>query len=64
MGTRLRRVAVTNQRFTPGAQEQAAVNQVELVVRSRLEELMGAHPITNHEFDSALVETICMVLGV
>lgn len=58
MGTLLRRVAVTNQRFTPGAQEQAAVNQVELVVRSRLEELMGAYPITNHEFDSALVEML------
>jgi SNF2 family DNA or RNA helicase len=54
MGTRLRRVAVTNQRFTAGAREQAAVNQVELVVRSRLEELMSAHAITNHEFDSAL----------
>lgn len=64
MGTRFRRVAVTNQRFTPGAQEQAAVNQVELVVRSRLEELMGAHPITNHEFDAALVETLCSVLTV
>lgn len=63
MGTRLRRVAVTNQCFTTGAQEQAAANQVELVVRSRLEELMGAHPITNHEFDSALVETLRVVVA-
>lgn len=58
MGTRLRRVAVTNQRFTTRAQEQAAANQVELVVRSHLEELIGAHPITNHEFDNALLETV------
>lgn len=58
MGTRLRRVAVTNQRFTTGAQEQAAANQVELVVRSRLEELIGALPITNHEFDCALQEMV------
>lgn len=55
-GTRFRRLAVTNQRFTAGAREQAAANQVELVVRSRLEELLGAHPITNHEFDGALQE--------
>lgn len=63
MGTRLRRVAVTNQRFTTGAQEQAAANQVELVVRSRLEELLGAHPITNHELDSALVDTLRIVVA-
>lgn len=61
MGTRFRRVAVTNQCFTASAKEQAAVNQVELVVRSRLEELMGAHPITNHEFDAALVQMLCEV---
>lgn len=58
MGTRLCRVAVTNQRFTAGAQEQAEANQVELVIRSRLEELLGAHPITNHEFDGALQEMV------
>jgi HJR/Mrr/RecB family endonuclease len=63
MGTRLRRVAVTNQRFTSGAQEQAAANQVELVVRPRLEELLGAHPITNHEFDSALVDSLRVVVS-
>lgn len=55
-GTRFRRLAVTNQRFTAGAQEQAGANQVELIVRSRLEELLGTHPITNHEFDGALQE--------
>lgn len=55
-GTRLRRLAVTNQRFTTGAREQAAANQVELVIRSHLEEMLGANPITNHEFDTALLE--------
>lgn len=55
-GTRFRRVAVTNQRFTTGAQEQASANQVELVARARLEEMLGKHPVTNHEFDVALQE--------
>ena len=53
-GTRFRRFAVTNQRFTSGAVLQAEANQVELVTRARLEELLGAHPLTNHEFDEAL----------
>ncbi|OZI74249.1 SNF2-related protein [Bordetella genomosp. 12] len=53
-GTRFRKVAVTNQTFTRGALEQAQANQVELVMRPRLEELLGAHPITNHEFDDVL----------
>ncbi|MEO3711488.1 SNF2-related protein [Roseateles flavus] len=57
-GTRFRKVAVTNQRFTAGAREQASANQVELVVRSLIEELLGAHPITNHEFDGALQELV------
>jgi hypothetical protein len=56
--TRFRRVAVTNQNFTSGAQEQAAANQVELVVRVHLEEMLGSHPVTNHEFDAALQEQI------
>jgi hypothetical protein len=54
--TRFRRLAVTNQRFTAGAREQASADQVELTVRSRLEEMLGAHPITNHELDGALQE--------
>lgn len=58
MGTRLRRLAVTNQYFTAGAQNQAEANQVELIVRTQLEELLGVYPITNHEFDSALLEMI------
>ncbi|MCW5640967.1 MAG: restriction endonuclease [Rhodoferax sp.] len=53
-GTRFRRIAVTNQGFTSNAVAQAAANHVELVTRMRLEELLGAHPLTNHEFDEAL----------
>lgn len=53
-GTRFRKVAVTNQGFTSGAQEQAVANQVELVVRERLADLLKRHPITNYEFDDAL----------
>lgn len=54
--TRFRRLAVTNQRFTSGAQEQATANQVEMTVRTHLEEMLGAYPVTNHEFDTALQE--------
>ncbi|RQP65226.1 hypothetical protein DF013_34295 [Burkholderia ubonensis] len=53
-GTKFRRLAVTNQAFTRAAVTQAEANQVELVTRSRLEELMGAHPVSNHEFDEVL----------
>ena len=55
-GTRFRRLAVTNQGFTTGAREQAIANRVELVVRSQLEEMLGEHPITNHELDEAFRE--------
>ncbi|TCT11166.1 SNF2-related protein [Paralcaligenes ureilyticus] len=54
--TRFRRLAVTNQRFTPSACGQAVANQVELIDRPRLEELLGGHPITNYDFDEALRE--------
>lgn len=54
--TRFKAVAVANQTFTPNAVQAAALNQVELVPRSRLEELLGQHPITNHEFDDALLD--------
>lgn len=54
-GTRLRRLAVTNQRFTTGAAEHANGNQVELVTRSQLVNYMAEHPVTNIEFDDALV---------
>ncbi|GAB7535224.1 SNF2-related protein [Burkholderia sp. 3C] len=60
-GTRFRRIAVTNQGFTSGAREQAAANQVELVVRERLAELLNLYPITNYEFDDALQDAATMV---
>ena len=55
-GTKFRRLAVTNQAFTRAAVMQAEANQVELVTRSRIEELMGAHPVSNYEFDEVLQE--------
>lgn len=55
-GTRLRKVAVTNQFFTKGAVSQAEVNHVELVTRTSLAEMLGAHPVTNYEFDDALMD--------
>lgn len=54
-GTRLRKVAVTNQGFNATAIEQAAVNQVELITRRQLEELLGQHPVSNLELDEALL---------
>jgi SNF2 family DNA or RNA helicase len=59
-GTRFRRVAVTNQRFTSGAIEQAGLNQVELLSRPRLEELLAANPINNHELDGALQDSMLL----
>lgn len=53
-GTRLRKVAVTNQAFTSSAIVQAEANQVELVTRQRLAEFLADYPITNYEFDEAL----------
>lgn len=55
-GTRLRKVAITNQGFNASAIEQAAANQVDLITRRQLEEFLGMHPVTNLEFDDALVE--------
>jgi hypothetical protein len=37
---------------------QAEANHIELVTRVSLEELLGKHPITNHEFDGALLQSI------
>lgn len=53
---RFKAVAVSNQNFTASAIQTAAMNQVELVARARLEELLAKHPITNFEFDDALLE--------
>lgn len=46
---------VTNQRFTARALEQAATNQIEVVMRAQLEVWLGSNPITNHEFDEAVL---------
>lgn len=54
-GTQFRKVAVTNQVFTAGAVSQAAANDVQVIVRLELENMLGAHPITNFEFDQELV---------
>lgn len=54
-GTRFRRVAVTNQGFNRGAIEHAEANQVRLVTRARLGELLGVYPITNYEFDDEVM---------
>lgn len=53
-GTMFKRVAVTNQAFTHGAAVRADENNVELVTRSELEELLGRYPTSNYEFDDAL----------
>ena len=54
-GTRFKKVAVTNQGFTTGAVTQADANQVHLVTRSRIEDWLGAKPITNYEFEEELM---------
>jgi hypothetical protein len=36
---------------------QAGANRVELVTRVHIEELLDRHPITNYEFDDALLES-------
>jgi HJR/Mrr/RecB family endonuclease/superfamily II DNA or RNA helicase len=54
-GTRFKKVAVTNQGFTSGAVTQAEANQVHLVTRIELEKMLGAHPISNHEFDNEVL---------
>ena len=54
-GTRFKRVAVTNQNFTSGAIAQAEANQVHLVTRKHLEDMLGVHPITNHEFEEEVM---------
>lgn len=54
-GTRFKRVAVTNQGFTSGAVSQAEENKVQLVTRKELAEMLGAHPITNYEFEDEVM---------
>ena len=54
-GTLFKKVAVTNQSFTSGAVTQADANNVRLVTRLELEKMLGAHPISNHEFDNEVL---------
>jgi HJR/Mrr/RecB family endonuclease len=63
-GTRLRKVAVTNQQFNGRAVEQAAASHVELVTRARLEELLGQHPISNYEMDDEILNSIALARDV
>jgi Holliday junction resolvase len=55
-GTRFLRLAVTNQTFNERAVNQAVANQVELLTRAELEELLGRFPVTNHEYDAVLLD--------
>lgn len=57
-GTKFRRLAVTNQRFTSGAREQAEANKVSLVERTQFEELLARHPVHNHELEDEVGELI------
>ncbi|MGE5451875.1 MAG: SNF2-related protein [Acidobacteriota bacterium] len=57
-GTRLKRVAVTNQSFTSGAVQQAEANHVQLVQRADIELLLTSYPITSLEFDQALLDSV------
>jgi HJR/Mrr/RecB family endonuclease len=50
------KIAVTNQAFNEPARIQAAANGVRVVEREELARMLGAHPISNHEFDSRLFE--------
>ncbi|PUE40276.1 SNF2-related protein [Limnohabitans sp. Bal53] len=54
-GTKFMKFAVTNQGFTSGAITQADANRVQLVTRIQLEQMLGAHPISNHEFDNEVI---------
>ena len=55
-GRRMRKLAVTNQTFTSGARVQADANLVDMVSRDDLAEMLGSHPITNYEFEEAVLE--------
>lgn len=57
-GTKFRRRAVTNQRFTSGARAHAEANKVTLVERTQLEELLAKHPVHNHEFDDEVGDAV------
>jgi SNF2 family DNA or RNA helicase/Holliday junction resolvase len=63
-GTRFLRLAVTNQTFNERAASQALANHVELMTRTELEDLLGQFPVTNHEYDAALLDGGRMVVTV
>lgn len=54
--TRFSRIAITNQRFTTGAREQATLNRVRLIEREELTGLMKKYPVTNYDLDEVLQE--------
>lgn len=62
-GTRFRKVAVTNQRFTSGAIDQAEANHVHLVTRRELQDWISTHPVTNYEFDEELLGWLPLMKG-
>lgn len=55
---KFRRLAVTNQRFTAGARSHAEANEVALVERPQLEEMLSRYPVHNHEFDDEVAEAV------
>lgn len=59
-GTRFSKVAVTNQRFTQGAREQAKANRVNLVERDVLAGWLATYPLTNYELDEELQRVLTM----
>jgi HJR/Mrr/RecB family endonuclease len=60
-GTKFRRVAVTNQRFTNSARQHAEANRVTLVERAAFDEMLARHPVHNHEFEDEVGEWALMV---
>ena len=57
-GTKFRRLAVTNQRFTSGARTHAEANKVSLIERTQFEQLLGRHPVHNHEFEDEVGDAV------
>ncbi len=53
-GTKFRRVAVTNQRFTSGAISHAEANKVMLLERSQIEKLLSDYPVGSNELDDEI----------
>jgi HJR/Mrr/RecB family endonuclease len=53
-GTTFQCVAVTNRAFNSGARAHADANNVCLVERAELEDLLGRHPVTSEDMDAEL----------